>query len=437
MKFISDLPPDSEIEKLMKELHIEWDDIYATDSNTLARNVYQACRQLLPQRLISIYRNAGKLRNFEKDIIDHLVRNTYMINCINNSSVIIDNLNWCKGIIGKLHSLDENRHESELPSYNQEYLQDIGQSINYKNNLIKVVGPCLALKQVEKPNKGRNKKSEMTTDIELPEVVSPFVFFILHKTVIHKKKKSVSLNQICDDFLLYKDLSLNAKENHSWLNSYLLEREYNFHLIDEIKKMIDESDFIDLEGALEVLSLLSLIPDIEGRVNYIKVLMNALDEIAINQDEDGNSYGYVSDFILTQETKEFFWFKEIPKIIINLGLVIFPIMEALHYHANKKLLPTALSKGKIFDKDYIFDNVSNTKQHVEITQNIRFVQEQVKIINDENNVFSTLLNISPKQEDNDMDFYAKLIEEIELSQIKETVDEFVYHYEDRLLSSRQ
>ncbi|HDR7911771.1 TPA: hypothetical protein QCY05_000854 [Bacillus wiedmannii] len=236
---------------------------------------------------------------------------------------------------------------------------------------------------------------------------------------------------------MYKDLSLNAKENHSWLNSYLLEREYNFHLIDEIKKMIDESDFIDLEGALEVLSLLSLIPDIEGRVNYIKVLMNALDEIAINQDEDGNSYGYVSDFILTQETKEFFWFKEIPKIIINLGLVIFPIMEALHYHANKKLLPTALSKGKIFDKDYIFDNVSNTKQHVEITQNVRFVQGQVKIINDENNVFSTLLNISPKQEDNDMDFYAKLIEEIELSQIKETVDEFVYHYEDRLLSSRQ
>ncbi|HDR7911772.1 TPA: hypothetical protein QCY05_000855 [Bacillus wiedmannii] len=176
MKFISDLPPDSEIEKLMKELHIKWDDIYATDSNTLARNVYQACRQLLPQRLISIYRNAGKLRNFEEDIIDHLVRNTYMINCINNSSVIIDNLNWCKEIIGELHSLDENRHESELPSYNQEYLQDIGQSINYKNNLIKVVGPCLALKQVEKPNKGRNKKSKMTTDIELPEVVSPFFF---------------------------------------------------------------------------------------------------------------------------------------------------------------------------------------------------------------------------------------------------------------------
>ncbi|MBI0578609.1 hypothetical protein IEC97_14680 [Neobacillus cucumis] len=317
-----------EIEEIIDQYKISFSDLDTTDPFTIANSVYTSCEKIMPKNFIGIIRNLGLYEKTKADILQHLVFSTSMIQLIQNGGMIESNHSQCKKTVEELEKWTKLENSKTISNYNA--------------ILDKKIGDYFFLMKTLKENKSFNAKNKLIQQFEVPKAVAPFIFF----TVINyeffqdiKSKSLLSENMLDEKIELYKNFLKNKDNSQKVINTFLFEREYNFQLQFKILEIMESSDFKDefrdKNKVYKVLSLLSLLPNIKGRLEYIKVFLKSKEMLMLSINEDGESFGYISKFILTEEQKEFNWIEEVSKIILRLALFVFPVMELLHFYITK------------------------------------------------------------------------------------------------------
>lgn len=185
MKYIRDIKTDS-IEEMVKTYGISID-LDPTDSYSVARSVYDACEKFIPQNLIGIFTKLGKRKEFEEDIIQHLMFNTHMVSRQKKNEFVESNHNECKKTVEELENNDFSNTRS------------ISNYIKVLNNKI---GDYFHLEKVLEDNKSFNKRNNKKIEVvKVPVFAAPFIFYTIvnydfHQDFMESKLPSWGLETI-------------------------------------------------------------------------------------------------------------------------------------------------------------------------------------------------------------------------------------------------
>jgi hypothetical protein len=347
MKFIRNISTEF-VENLLNTYRITID-LDPADTYSIARSVYAACEKFIPQNLIGIFTELGIKNILEEDIIQHLIFNTYMVSNINENQFVESNNSECKKTVEELK-------KSNL-------FVNTRQITNYKKILDNKVGDYFNLGKVLEDNKSFNKKNEKIEQFRVPNLAAPFIFFTVVNYDFHRdfnESNLLSSRVLVEQLNLYKIFLENKEDGQKLISNHLFEREYNIQLYlsiqKEIKRKATIRNFNDKESVYKVLTLLSLLPNIQGRVKYIKVFLMVKELLTNGVNDYGQTFGDISDCLLTEEIKELNWVEKVSEIILQLAIFTFPIMESLHYYLTTELKTNVNAEIQINNSRSIHEN---------------------------------------------------------------------------------
>ncbi|WP_127484288.1 hypothetical protein [Paenibacillus ehimensis] len=311
--------------RILKQLNLEHiNDPLAIHSN-LARFVYCKCQHLVPHKILELFHRKGLLENFIKDIEQHLEFKFSMVNFVNedNNKIIERNDHYIKDLIVTMENIEDNFKYNNTASNYQKYLKD----------LIRV---DLGLGLVEKERTGFHnlKRNNKVEQVAVPEYLAPFIFFMTINHDIHsnlKKHNVSSLNYLSKKIVSYRKLISNYKGLQRLICLYYFEKQYNLGLCKQILMYLDNFAEKNRKDIAKVLGLAALLPNIKGRLTYIKVLAES--RSLMKRDlEDFENESYWTYYNQGSQSEDELWMNRTIDILLQLAFITIPVMEVCYFH---------------------------------------------------------------------------------------------------------
>ncbi len=294
----------------------------------IATYVFKECSHLIPSHLHRLLRKSNALEysysSFKKDLVEHLVTNSKLINAEKHDHLI------------KLSDY----LDSTIEWINTDLKEGIDETERRPDNVLRNSKKILDFLSIETKDKKR------VPSLYTPLITTATLMYKRHVLLYDKsipvlknsKVDETKLEQINTYIYVFNE-SLKKKEvNSALICNYIFERQYNINLMRTIAS-IPSGNFIDHENAYKVLCLTYFLPNIQGRIKLIKMLANCVEEIPIysfeRNDVENNLGILIPDYsrgASSRRMNEALWFSRVPEIILKLAFVTIPVMEALHYY---------------------------------------------------------------------------------------------------------
>ncbi|WP_214626532.1 hypothetical protein [Paenibacillus agaridevorans] len=322
---------------------------------------------------------------FKKELAQYLVFSTEFSNEYKkpDKSSTKDYIEETRDILYAIVSAEKD--EDGMKHYEQYYT-------NYTKNLKGSLGVHLKLQE-----------NEEATNFIIKHPAWPYISFQCiqygegHYVLMKNKLSEKDDKHILQHISLYKKFMTKLTDDLSDVNYFLFEREYNNNLIKSIINA-DVSHFNEKDNVFKVLSLISLLPNVVGRIQLVNYLCRLpIDKRLSNRKKYKMDSQEESFDVKISIEEEFAWYRVAVRMIIQLAYFTIPVFEVIH----SSLFNLSLqSRNRNLDSLYkvqpmienFFDEPFNEESFSKYDQVRRYIQMNSKL-RDSNDPFDFILSL--------------------------------------------
>ncbi|GGA49291.1 hypothetical protein [Paenibacillus physcomitrellae] len=355
MKYL-EVKEKSERERILLEFGLTLNPSVEELSQGVSKYVYEKCEFSIPSKIKGIFKYIHKLNLNSKersvpedelfrDIEIHLELNTHMLRILNSSEERL------KGITTKMEAL-RNSLSYRIGEFPQAPERD------WMKPLIKICEEDFEVEVIRKQN------SSSRNQIYAPNSTSFFFIFLSAFYNNYRRYKQLDIDKSFIGLVTcFIEIMKEFPIDQQIISKYLFERTFKVNLIKQIRTVLDSAastkkesgevsiskseengdpqiqdrlsfyiDFYSNEGR-SLLSLATLLPNIHSRGKFVDYINQTILSGVYTKIVPEYTYGWYGSSSIFNSSENMY--KEIRKMILELSVIAFPLMELYHYHLSE------------------------------------------------------------------------------------------------------
>lgn len=306
---------NSEDRKLVLDAFIAADTnsgLKVSTEEELLQSALKICIDHMPDELWSLITQSDRITAFRKSMIEHLKINSYIIKKIVVAEEGERNITGFQKMSDYINEYEE-----------RNILGVISRSESSRTFQKAVEGIISKYFNIENRTFNSENITGYKDNLIIPFLVKPFIFFVTWINTLDKLgREDLSSKELRNIFISVIE---NYTEEQQLVSKYLFEKEYNVDLFESIRRTIVFFPANQREKVIELLSLISILPNVNFRPQLVEMMCRLLLNKDYNENDIIGHYGYYTSDDFADKINI------LQEAILYLAFITIPLAEIYFY----------------------------------------------------------------------------------------------------------